>query len=88
MNEAVTYKDFEDVLNKRGKELKTTSVVLTYRHSMLGLAHYLARTKRETGILNPSDARAIRQGSMGMSWLGGSIRAAFGCHGLSPSAGM
>ena len=37
---------------------------------MVGLAREFSVAGRSTGILNPSDAQAIRQGSLGMHWRG------------------
>ena len=48
-------------------------VILTRQHSMLGIAHWLYDLGRRPGILNPSDAVAVRQGKMGMHWARGMI---------------
>ena len=63
------YRSFRAVLRRRRIQLKTT-VLLTTVHSMVGLAREFSVAGRSTGILNPSDAQAIRQGSLGMHWRG------------------
>ena len=56
----------------RQGQLKTR-VILAGDHGMLGLAIALARKGFPTGILNPSDVEAVRNGGMGMYWNGGHI---------------
>lgn len=47
--------------------------VLLSRRGMIGIALALTQNCYRCGILNPSDAQAVLQGSMGMYWLGKDI---------------
>eukprot|EP00667_Euglena_gracilis_P010914 EG_transcript_11127 len=50
-----------------------TCVVLVEDRGMVCLADFFAQHKHKAGILNPSDAQAVRQGYVGMYWDGGHI---------------
>jgi hypothetical protein len=63
---------FRAAVAAREGQLKTR-VILAGDHGMLGLAIALARKGFPTGILNPSDVEAVRNGGMGMYWNGGHI---------------
>lgn len=59
--------------NLRQNQLQVP-VVLCRKHGMLQIAAALEGYKGlRTGILNPSDAQAVRQGFMGMYWTGWDI---------------
>jgi hypothetical protein len=51
----------------------TISVTFSKEASMIALADQLSRNGVKAGILNPSDAQAIRNGYIGMFWDGGHI---------------
>jgi hypothetical protein len=59
------FRTFRDVFKKRIAEVHVT-VAFTMGHGMTGLARSLTEKKRTAGILNPSDAEAVRKGCMGM----------------------
>jgi hypothetical protein len=61
------YDGFKRVIERRANEL-VAPIALTSAHGMLGIAHYLANKGKSVAILNPSDAQAVREGSMGMYW--------------------
>jgi hypothetical protein len=61
------YDGFKRVIERRASEL-VAPIALTSAHGMLGIAHYLANKGKSVAILNPSDAQAVREGSMGMYW--------------------
>ncbi|KAJ9465951.1 hypothetical protein DIPPA_20099 [Diplonema papillatum] len=56
----------------RGAELQTP-LVLSADRSMVTIADKLSERRRPAGILNPSDAEAVRRGRIGMYWEGGHI---------------
>ena len=56
---------FRRVFEKRIAEVHVT-VAFTMRHGMTGLARSLIGQNKTAGILNPSDAEAVRKGCMGM----------------------
>lgn len=63
---------FREVLEQYQKRMQP-SVVLSADHGMVGLARELSRRGHRSGILNPSDPQALRQGAMGMYWYKGDI---------------
>ena len=71
-----TFELWESVFRAKTRALKLP-VVLCSRHGLLEIARTLRQWDRvpaiRTGILNPSDALAVRQGHMGMYWPGGHI---------------
>ena len=63
---------FKEAVTAGARSLKC-AVVLTRRHGMVGLAHHITLQGHLSGVLNPSDAQAVRQGTMGMYWHYGHI---------------
>lgn len=67
---AANYDAFQASDLVKGKKDLQVPVLLSRDKGMLEIAAHLGSKKLKTGILNPSDAFAVRSGFLGMFWTG------------------